>query len=192
MMNEKAEELGMTNTVFKNSHGMYQSGHVTCAEDMAKLAQYANKFPAFTKIVGTYKYTPTDTDKHNYSQKGEVWYNSNRMLGNSSYGYDYATGVKTGFTTPSGFTVVSSAEKGDQSLVVVLLKDGDYDRWVNSITLFEYAFKYYDTIDLAVEFSEREFTADVENAASSTSGSQLVMQIAPKAKVYLTERTEMA
>ena len=58
--------------------------------------------------------------------------------------------------------------------------------------MFEYGFEYYDTIDLAAEFSDREITADVENAASSTSGSQLILQLAPKEKVYLTEKTDLA
>ena len=89
MMNDKAKELGMTKTVFKNPHGLHESGHVTCAADMAKLAKYAMKFPAFAKIVATGKYTPTDTDKNNYSAKGKVWYNSNKLVnGNSTFGYD--------------------------------------------------------------------------------------------------------
>ncbi len=192
MMNDKAAELGMTKTVYKNPHGMYQSGHVTCAEDMAKLAQYAMKFPAFSKVVATGKYTPTDTDKNNYSAKGTVWYNTNKLVnGNRTFGYDYAVGVKTGFTTPSGFTLVSAAEKGNQLLIAVVLKDGDSGRWSNSITMFEYGFEFYDTIDLASEFSDREFSTDVENAASSTSGSQLILQLAPKEKVYLTEKKDL-
>ena len=135
MMNDKAKELGMTKTVYKNPTGLYQSGHVTSAADMARLTRYANKFPAFSKIVATAKYTPTDTDKNNYSGKGLVWRNSNLLISpTSSYGYDYATGVKTGFTTPAGHTLVSSAEKDDQSLIGVVLKDTSKGKWVNSIT----------------------------------------------------------
>jgi len=193
MMNDKAAELGMTKTVYKNPTGLYQSGHVTSAQDMARLTQYANKFPAFAKIVSTGKYTPTDTDKHEYSEKGEVWYNSNKLInGNSTYGYDYATGVKTGFTTPSGHTLVTSAEKDSVSLIGVVLNDGANYKWVNSITMFEYGFLYYDTIDLAAVFSEREIVVDVENAASTSSGSQLTLQFAPVEKVYLTENINLA
>lgn len=192
MMNDKADELGMTKTVYKNPTGLYQSGHVTCAEDMAILTQYANKFPAFAKIVSTGKYTPTDTDKHQYSERGKVWYNSNKLVnGNSTYGYDFATGVKTGFTTPSGHTLVTSAEKDNVSLIGVVLKDTANGKWVNSVTMFEYGFKYYDTIDLAAVFSEREIVVDVENAASTTDGSQLILQFAPVEKVYLTESIDM-
>ncbi|MEX1376720.1 MAG: D-alanyl-D-alanine carboxypeptidase family protein [Eubacteriales bacterium] len=193
MMNDKAEELGMTKTHFKNPHGLHQSGHVTCAEDMAKLARYANKLPSFAKIVGTGKYTPTDTDKHKYSEKGLVWYNSNKLInGNRTWGYDYATGIKTGFTSPAGHTLVSSAEKGSVSLISVVLKDSELGKWRNSITLFEYGFTYYDTIDLAAEFSEKEIVEDVENAASTVNGSQVTLQLAPKKKVYLTEAIDMA
>lgn len=193
MMNDKAAELGMTNTVYKNPHGLYQSGHVTSAADMARLTQYASKFPAFAKMVATGKHTPTDTDKNEYSEKGTFWYNSNKLVnGNSTYGYDYATGVKTGFTTPSGHTLVASAEKEDLSMISVVLKDSANGKWMNSITMFEYGFLYYDTIDLANEFSEREITVDVENAASTTSGSQLRLQLAPVEKVYLTERIDLA
>ncbi len=73
MMNKKAEDLGMTKTNYRNPHGLYQSGHVTSAADMAKLAIYANKFPAFVKVVSSAYYTPTDTDKNNYSEKGYRW-----------------------------------------------------------------------------------------------------------------------
>ena len=193
MMNDKAAELGMTKTHFKNPTGLHESGHVTSAEDMAKLAQYAMKIPAFAKIVGTGKYTPTDTEKHNYSASGKVWYNSNKLVnGNTTWGYDYATGVKTGFTSPAGHTLVSSAEKGSVSLISVVLKDSELGKWRNSITLFEYGFKYYDTIDLAVEFSDREIVEDVENAASTINGSQVTLQLAPKKKVYLTEKIDLA
>lgn len=193
MMNDKAKELGMTKTVYKNPHGLYQSGHVTSASDMARLAVYANKFPAFAKIVSTGKHTPTDTDKNDYSAKNKVWWNSNKLVtGNRTYGYDYATGVKTGFTTPAGHTLVTSAEKETLSLVAVVLKDSANGKWINSITMFEYGFEYYDTIDLASLFSESELEIDVKNAASTTSGSQLTLQLAPIEKTYLTEKKAIA
>ena len=100
--------------------------------------------------------------------------------------------MKTGFTTPAGHTLISSAEKEDQSLIAVVLNDSANGKWVNSITMFEYGFMYYDTIDLAAEFSDREFTLDVENAASTATGSKLILQLAPVEKVYLTEKTDMA
>ncbi|MBN2879261.1 MAG: D-alanyl-D-alanine carboxypeptidase [Clostridia bacterium] len=193
MMNDKAQELGMTKTVFKNVHGLHDSGHVTCAEDMAKLAQYALKFPAFAKIVSTSKYTPTDTDKHSYSEKGQVWRNSNLLISpTSSFGYDYATGVKTGFTTPAGHTLVSSAEQNGVSLIGVVLKDSGNGKWVNSITMFEYGFKYWDTIDIAAEYSETEIEAEVENASPDANGeTKVILQLAPVEKVYLTEKIDL-
>lgn len=188
MMNEKAQDIGMTETHFDNPHGLHDGNHYTTAYDMALLTMEALKYPAFAKIAGTAKYTPTDTDKHTYSEDGIIWTNSNKLInGDKTYHYDYATGVKTGFTTPAQSTLVSSAQKGDQSLIAVVLHDTQLGKWKNSITMFEYGFKYYDTIDFSKLFGSDEIFANVENAASSTGNNDLRMLLVPDKKTYMTD-----
>lgn len=188
MMNEKAQDIGMTDTHFDNPHGLHDGNHYTTAYDMAILTMEALKYPEFAKIVGTAKYTPTDTDKHTYSDDGIVWTNSNKLInGDNTYHYDYATGVKTGFTTPAQSTLVSSAHKGDQSLIAVVLHDTQLGKWKNSITMLEYGFKYYDTIDFSKLFGLDEIFAEVENAASSTGSNDLRMLLVPDKRTYMTD-----
>lgn len=187
MMNLKAEEIGMTNTYFENPHGLYDSLHRTTAYDMALLGQYAQRYPDFVKIVGTAKFTPTDTDKNHYSASGIVWTNSNKLItDDSTFGYDYATGVKTGYIKVAGHTLVSSAEKGELSLIAVVLNDTKNGKWTSSITMFEYGFEFWDTIDLSKMLGTKEIFEKVEKAASSTDGNELRMQMIPESKTYLT------
>lgn len=85
MMNEKAKEIGMTNTVFNNSHGLDEvTQNKSTAYDMALLSSYASHNETYMKIVGTKKYT-VQSDKKSY-----IWHNRNKLLGS----YSYATGGK--------------------------------------------------------------------------------------------------
>ena len=89
MMNKKAKELGMKNTIFRNSHGLdEETKNYSSAKDMAILSSYANTLPVYKEISKTKKWT-VQSNKKSY-----VWNNRNKLL----YSYKYATGGKTGFT----------------------------------------------------------------------------------------------
>lgn len=131
LMNQKAAELGMTNTVFSNPHGLDDhEEHYSTAEDMAKLTAYALKNEDFAQIAKTKRKTA--------SLPGEpwdrVWYNKNKLLSI----YPYADGVKTGYTKRAKRTLVSSATKQGQQLVTVTLNAPD--DWRDHVNLYEYAF----------------------------------------------------
>ena len=132
MMNEKAKEIGMTNTVFNNPHGLdEETQNKSTAYDMAKLSGYAYKIPEFRKISGTKKYS-VQSDKKSY-----VWYNRNKLLTR----YKYSTGGKTGYTPSAGRTLVTTSEKDKLKLTVVTLNDGnEYD---THVALYEYGFNNY-------------------------------------------------
>ncbi len=68
MMNDKAQELGMTSTTYTNPHGLTNDAHMTSARDMAILTMYAQQFPKFKEIVSTPMYLPQDTNLTKYSQ----------------------------------------------------------------------------------------------------------------------------
>ena len=59
LMNNKANELGLTNTHYESPHGLDSDGHYTTAYELAKLADYALKNETFSNIVGTKNYTVT-------------------------------------------------------------------------------------------------------------------------------------
>jgi len=116
MMNEKAKEIGMSRTLFRNPTGLDEKdgGNVSTAYDMALLMSYALKNRTFRKIAGTKYYT----SEWNYR-----WKNKNRLL----FSYDKSTAGKTGFTKQAGRTLVTSAEnKQLESIVVTLDMHDDF------------------------------------------------------------------
>ena len=132
LMNNKAKELGMKNTIFYNPSGLpTPHGNYSSVYDMALLTRYAMKNDAYREIVGTKKYKVT-TNKKTY-----VWNNKNKLLR-----YDYITGGKTGYTEESGRTLVSTADIDNMKLIVVTIRDSD--DWNTHIELYNYAKdKYY-------------------------------------------------
>ncbi len=140
LMNKKARELGMSNTMFANPHGLDDSeNHYSTAYDMAILTQYAMKNEQFRKIFGakTYKSTSLKGDKLRY------WKNKNKLILGL---YRASTGGKTGYTKRAKRTLVSTATKSNLDLIAVTL-DAPSD-WNDHISMFEHAFQTYDNYKL--------------------------------------------
>ena len=132
MMNEKAKEIGMINTVFNNPHGLDEvTQNKSTAYDMALLSSYASHNDTYMKIVGTKKYS-VQTDKKSY-----LWYNRNKLLGS----YSYATGGKTGYTPSAGRTLVTNASHNNLNLTAVTLNDGN--EYISHETMYNYGFENY-------------------------------------------------
>lgn len=139
-MNEKAKEIGMTNSIFNNPSGLDQEkGNFSTAYDMALLMRYAYQNETFRTIMGTKQYKLT-TNKNTY-----VWTNKNKLLNL----YKYTTGGKTGFTEKARRTLITTASKDDLNLVVVTLNDGN--DWQDHMDLFDYGFNTYDSYELVKE-----------------------------------------
>lgn len=131
-MNERAQTIGMKNTVFVNVHGLDEDGgNYSTAYDMALLTRYAMQFETYQEIVGT-KVKKVITNYKIY-----VWQNKNKLLDF----YRWTTGGKTGFTEKAGRTLVSTATKGDLKLIVVTLNDGN--DWRTHQDLYNYGFHHY-------------------------------------------------
>lgn len=133
MMNNKAKELGMKNTLFNNPSGLDEEdgGNISTAYDMSLLISYAIKDDKFKEITKT-KHHKVETDKNIYS-----WTNKNKLL----FSYKNTTGGKTGFTVKARRTLVTTASKDNLNLAVVTLNDGnDFQDHKN---LFEYGFNNY-------------------------------------------------
>ncbi|MGP7816112.1 D-alanyl-D-alanine carboxypeptidase family protein [Niallia sp. 01092] len=135
LMNQKAEEIGMSNTHFANPHGLDDhENHYSTAYDMALLTRYAMNNDTYKKIAGTKKYRSEDPS----GEWDRVWNNKNRLLTEL---YDYSTGGKTGYTKRAKRTLVSTAEKDGLELIAVTLNDPD--DWDDHINMFETSFKKY-------------------------------------------------
>lgn len=132
LMNKKAQEIGMKNTIFKNPHGLdEETENYSTAYDMALLSKYAYKNKTYRNIVSTDKYE-VSTGKKTY-----LWYNRNKLLTT----YEYCTGGKNGYTPRAGKTLVTTASKKGLNLTIVTLSDGDI--YNNHIDLYEDFFSKY-------------------------------------------------
>lgn len=138
LMNEKAEELGLTATHFTNPHGLDDEDHYTSAYDLAKIAAYALRNDTFKTICSTYKKTiPHGEDGT------RVLVNHNKLLRL----YDGAIGVKTGFTKRSGRCLVGAAERDGLTLVSVTLSAPD--DWNDHKEMLDFGFSHYERVTLA-------------------------------------------
>lgn len=190
MMNIKAAELGMKDTHYANPHGLTNESHFTTARDMALLTMYVKEnYPVFNDVVKTVTYNPADTNLTTHSTTGYMYTNSNLLIiDGQQYYYMYATGIKTGYTRAAGQVFVGSAEYDDQSVVsVVMNADEREDKWNYSTIMFNYAFDFYDTIELSTLFADNQLTEVVANANIDTTGDRLNMTLGQGEAVYLTE-----
>lgn len=132
LMNQKAQEIGMTDTYFSNPSGLDAGGdHYSTAYDMALLTRYAMKNATFRAIFKTETYRPGS------GEGGAVWRNKNKLLAL----YPYSTGGKTGYTKKAGRTLVSTAKKGDMKLIAVTLNAPD--DWNDHMAMFRYGFEHF-------------------------------------------------
>lgn len=139
LMNNKAKELNMKNTIFYNPHGLEENdgnANMSTAYDMAILMSYAIKNKDFSNIVSTKSYT-AKTNKKTYT-----WKNKNKLL----FNYEFCNGGKTGFTKLAKRTLVTTATKDNKNLVIVTLNDSnDFEDHKN---LYEEYFKKYELVKL--------------------------------------------
>ena len=143
MMNQKAEEIGMTNTMFANPHGLDDhENHYSTAYDMAILTKYAMQNEIYQKISGTETHrAPNPNEKWD-----RVWHNKNKLLTTL---YEHSTGGKTGYTVRAKRTLVSTASKDGFNTIVVTLNDPD--DWKDHMNLHNYAFNNYELVKLKNE-----------------------------------------
>lgn len=111
LMNEKAKQLGMNDTTFKNCHGLDEDGHITSCYDISLMSrELLTKYPEITKYTSTYM----DSLRNGKSEL----VNTNKLVRN----YEGCTGLKTGSTSLALFNLSASATRDDLSLIAVIMK----------------------------------------------------------------------
>lgn len=148
LMNQKAQELGCTNTHFNNSNGLPDPDHWVSARDMALIASEAYQNETFRIIIGSRSYRIAPTNKH---ADITPLNNHHAMISNyktNKYLYEYCTGGKTGFTQAAGSTLVTFAEKDGLALVCVVMNTNSTDQYLDTKTLFEYGFQNFKAVSL--------------------------------------------
>lgn len=138
MMNEKAKELGMNDTTFKNCHGIDEDGHETSAYDISIMSrELLTKYPDITKYTTIYMDSLRDG-------KSEL-VNTNKLVRN----YKGCTGLKTGSTSLALFNLAASATRDNMSLIAVIMKGPTSKIRFNEATkLLDYGFNNFTYVQL--------------------------------------------
>lgn len=136
MMNEKAKELGLTDTHFKNPHGLDDDDHYSSAYDMAMIGKELvkhEKVLEFTKIYEDYLRQNTDR---------KIWLvNTNKLV----RFYEGVDGLKTGYTASAGYCLTATAKKGSSRFIAVAMGEPDSKTRNQEISeMLDYAFAQYE------------------------------------------------
>ena len=133
MMNDKAKQLGMSDTTFKNCHGLDEDGHVSSSYDISIMSrELLSKHPNITKYTTMWMETLRD-GKTQLS-------NTNKLIKN----YNGATGLKTGSTSLALYNLSASATRNGLSLITVVMKAPTTKiRFGEAQKLLDYGFKNF-------------------------------------------------
>ncbi len=136
MMNNRAKELGLKDTNFKNPHGLDTANHYSSAYDMAMIAKELVKHEEVFKYTSIYEdYLRQNTDK-------EIWLvNTNKLV----RFYDGVDGLKTGYTAGAGYCLTATAKKNGMRIIAVAMGEPDSKTRNSEITsMLDYAFAQYE------------------------------------------------
>ena len=157
-MNAKAKEIGMENTNFVTPSGLDDENHYSTAFDMALLGRYAVSDPVFRSVCSSKKATLSFGNP----PYNRTLYNHNRLLDS----YEFALGIKTGFTKKSGRCLVSYAEKDGMGLIAVTLNAPD--DWNDHKLMLDYGFS---------RLKKYTFTANIPKTISVVGGNVENLQV---------------
>jgi len=136
-MNQRAKELGMTDTHFVNPHGLDAEGHLTTAMDIAVLSRHAVTVPHlldYTKVYQT-----------EFRGGENLLTNFNKLV----YLYRGADGLKTGMTSKSGYCISATAQRGSSRFIVVLMGASTPEQRLNDAwRLLDWAFANFRSLEI--------------------------------------------
>lgn len=172
LMNEKAVELGCTDTHFTTPHGYHDDNHYTTAHDMALIGKAFAEHEELCRISLELSYHIEDTDGHNHEE--HYLSSHNRMLPGCSYHYEGLVASKTGFTDKARQTLVSIAEVDGLRLVCVILKEESPDQFLDTDNLFAYGFNNFTSYKIT-DYENRFLVGhtDFFNSSADLFGSTL-------------------
>lgn len=138
-MNEKAQELGMENTHFSNTHGLFPEDNYTTPADLAKLIIYGiENYSLFTEISYTDTYEMEETSYHSPRLISHTNYMMSPGNGGEYY-YPYIKGIKTGTTDEAGRCLASTASKDGYTYLLITMNAPQKDNSGNNV--------YYNFVD---------------------------------------------
>lgn len=138
MMNDKAREIGCTDSHFANPNGLPNPDHYSTARDMSRIAIYCMRNPEFREIVKTKKhwFNWLNVEKRDNAE------NTNELLYDDKFHYDGANGIKTGWTSAAGGCLAASARRGNVELIAIVMHSPDHDtRFDDARKMLDYGFE---------------------------------------------------
>ena len=135
-MNQKAKELGLKDTNFKNATGLDEANHYSSAYDMAFMARELVKHEKIFEFTTIYEdYLRQNTDN-------KFWLvNTNKLIKT----YEGADGLKTGYTKEAGYCLTATANKNRMRLIGTIMGASDSKtRNSNMMTLLDYGYNSYE------------------------------------------------
>ena len=155
LMNERAQEIGCSDTHFVNPNGLHDPQHYTSAYDLALISSQFFKNEILCKISNTARYHFEATD----SQPDDFYKNNKHKLVNGEIPYEGILGGKTGYTDDSRQTLVTCAEQNGMRLVCVVFKEESPDQFTDTVELFDYGFHNFQVLNI----SEHEEKYNIES-----------------------------
>lgn len=142
MMNQRAAEIGCTNTHFTNSSGLPDENHYSSAKDMALIFREGLKNEAFRSVIGDADYTIQPT---NLTAEPRVMHTHHPMFApESDIYYQGCIGGKTGFTNLAAHTLVTAVEQNGTTYIAVVMHGVELSTCcLDSKALFDYGFQNF-------------------------------------------------
>lgn len=137
-MNQKAAELGCTNTHFSNPNGLPDETHYTTAHDMALIANAAYQNETFRQAFSTRQYEIPPTPQ--YTETRYLYNHHKMMQPDTEYYYEGCLGGKTGYTETALNTLVTIASRNGKNLLCVTMRTQGRQVYTDTASLFDYGF----------------------------------------------------
>lgn len=137
-MNQKAAELGCTNTHFSNPNGLPDETHYTTVHDMALIANAAYQNETFRQIFSTRQYEIPPTPQ--YTETRYLYNHHKMMQPDTEYYYEGCLGGKTGYTETALNTLVTIASRNGKNLLCVTMRTQGRQVYTDTASLFDYGF----------------------------------------------------
>ncbi|MCD8054411.1 MAG: D-alanyl-D-alanine carboxypeptidase [Lachnospiraceae bacterium] len=144
LMNERAQELGCTNTHFTNPTGLNDEEHLTTCLNMAIITRAAVQNSTYLQIGSTLTYTIPVTNKNDEEHPIAM---KHQLVRDGADHYDGAVTGKTGYTTLAGNTLVTYAVREDMELICVIMKS-DGTHYEDTVSLLDYGFDNFTMYQL--------------------------------------------
>lgn len=137
-MNQKAAELGCTNTHFSNPNGLPDETHYTTAHDMALIANAAYQNETFRQVFSTRQYEIPPTPQ--YTETRYLYNHHKMMQPDTEYYYEGCLGGKTRYTETALNTLVTIASRNGKNLLCVTMRTQGRQVYTDTASLFDYGF----------------------------------------------------